>query len=37
MDQLIVVNYGLIAYPQSMGSRDPILSGMLIKLAIYSG
>jgi len=37
MDNIVVVSYGFLAYPQSAGSRVPShLSGMLIKLAIYS-
>lgn len=38
MDDLIVVNYWLIAYPQSWIVRNELidLSGMLLKLAIYS-
>jgi len=39
MDSLIVVHYGLIAYPQVGVARNQLiqLSGLLIKLAIYSG
>ncbi len=39
MDDLIEVNYWLIAYPQAWVARNELigLSGMLIKLAIYSG
>lgn len=39
MDDLIEVNYWLIAYPQAWVARNQLieLSGMLIKLAIYSG
>jgi len=42
MDDLIVVNYWLLAYPQAWVIRNEVflpqqLSGMLIKLAIYSG
>ena len=38
MDNLIVVNYWLLAYPQAWVARNQLilLSGMLIKLAIYS-
>lgn len=38
MDDLIEVNYGIIAYTESVWSRvTNNLSGMLLKLAIYSG
>lgn len=38
MDNLVVVGYGFLAYPQYTKNRsDYSFSGMLIKLAIYSG
>lgn len=39
MDDNVIVNYGLIAYPQLWVERNSSinLSGMLMKLAVYSG
>jgi hypothetical protein len=38
MDDLLEIKYGLIAYGESFGKRQfSNLSGILLKLAIYSG